>query len=30
MPWIAATVVPSGVVEIARLQTEEKAAYLKP
>jgi hypothetical protein len=25
-----ATVVPSGVVEIARLQTEEKAAYLKP
>lgn len=25
-----ASIVPSGVVEIARLQTEEKAAYLKP
>ncbi len=25
-----ASVVPSGVAEIARLQTEEKAAYLKP
>ncbi len=26
----SATVVPSGVAEIARLQTEDKAAYLKP
>jgi len=25
-----ATIVPAGVAEIARLQTEEKAAYLKP
>jgi len=25
-----ASIVPSGVAEIARLQTEEKAAYLKP
>lgn len=25
-----ATIVPAGVVEVARLQLEEKAAYIKP